>query len=449
MMDDETGAAGLVFHSDGSDKHYGFYPSNGRLRLSRFDGPDVFTWNVLNEKHSEHYRPGEWNQLKVRIEKDGKLVCSVNEHVVIESQDRVYTMGQVGLAKFRHTAAKFKGFRITGRPTPEIMQQIDEMIEACESHSIATEDQIQAFSTIDPVALSVLRQRASRLDQQADELRQLAVRIHNHRVTNELVELVKNKDGQINLARGALLIAKLDDEELDVDAYLEEIDRMAREIVDTLPKDADRTTRLKKLNDYLYENNGFHGSRTDYYHPANSYLNRVLDEREGIPITLSLLYIELGRRVGLNLIGVGLPGHFMSGFVTDAGEIQLIDAFDDGKQLNVDEAERIVSAVTGHSLDKKLIVTASERSILIRMLRNLLGIAKANHDLVAMLRYLDAILALDPSLVEERILRAITRLQVGEVKAAAADRDWFLEHPSDRIQLDTIRGLRERLNARE
>src|SRR5947207_12191269 len=68
-LDEEAGAAGLVFHSDGGQKHYGFYPSNGRLRLSRFEGPDVFSWHVLVEKTSEHYRAGEWNRLKGRDEK--------------------------------------------------------------------------------------------------------------------------------------------------------------------------------------------------------------------------------------------------------------------------------------------------------------------------------------------------------------------------------------------
>ena len=454
MMHDETGAAGLVFHSDGGDKHYGFYPSNGRMRLSRFDGSDVFTWKVLNEERSEHYRPGQWNQLKVRIEKEGKIVCSVNDHVVIESQDQVYAMGQVGLAKFRHTTAEFKRFCIAGRipssaPTPEMLQQIDETIEAWESSVVVAEDQLQAFSKIDPAALSVLRQRALRLDQQADGLRELAKRIHFHRVTSELIELVnKKKDEQINLAHCALLIAKFDDEELDIGVYLDKIDRMASEILDALPKDADRESRLKQLNVYLYENNGFHGSRTDYYHPANSYLNRVLDDREGIPITLSLLYMEVGRRVGLDLIGVGLPGHFMVGYKTDAGEIQLIDAFGDGKQLDFDEADRLVMSVTRHHLDKKHIVAASARSILVRMFGNLRRIAQSNDDIVAMLRYLDAVLAIEPSLVEERSLRAMTRLRSGEFKAAIADLDWFLEHQPDEVELDRIRAWRERLNAR-
>ena len=73
-LDDEAGAAGLVFHADGGDQHYGFYPSNGQMRLSRFAGPDVFSWKVLYQKPSPHYKPGEWNVLKVRVEK-GRLLC--------------------------------------------------------------------------------------------------------------------------------------------------------------------------------------------------------------------------------------------------------------------------------------------------------------------------------------------------------------------------------------
>ena len=75
----EDGAAGIAFCADGGDKHYGFYPTNGKLRLSRFEGPDVFSWQVLVEKPSEHYKPGDWNRLKVRVEKD-KLQCFVNDN---------------------------------------------------------------------------------------------------------------------------------------------------------------------------------------------------------------------------------------------------------------------------------------------------------------------------------------------------------------------------------
>ena len=107
----ESGAAGLVFHSDGNEKHYGFYPSNGGFRLSRFDGSDVFQWKVLSEVRSEAYKPNDWNEIRVRVEK-GRIVCFVNGTQIIESDDDGLTSGQVGLAKFRNTEAEFRGFRI-------------------------------------------------------------------------------------------------------------------------------------------------------------------------------------------------------------------------------------------------------------------------------------------------------------------------------------------------
>src|SRR5690606_26586669 len=110
-MKEEDGAAGLVFHSDGGDRHYGFYPSSGQLRLSRFDGATVYEWHVLREARSESYRPGEWNRIKVRID-DGRFQCFCNDEPVFEIEDSRYTTGKVGLAKFRHTTAEFKAFAL-------------------------------------------------------------------------------------------------------------------------------------------------------------------------------------------------------------------------------------------------------------------------------------------------------------------------------------------------
>ena len=86
ILDDESGAAGLAFESDGGNRHYGFYPSSGSLRLTRFDGPDVFTWNILRQLQSDAYHPGEWNRLRVRVE-EKKITCFVNGEKVIELEE--------------------------------------------------------------------------------------------------------------------------------------------------------------------------------------------------------------------------------------------------------------------------------------------------------------------------------------------------------------------------
>jgi len=109
-LDDEAGAAGLIFGGDGDDKHYGFYPTGGKLRLTRFDGPNVFSWKILYDQKAPAYRPGDWNTFRVRIEKD-KFTCFVNEEKITELEKPDYYGTTVGLAKFRETVAEFKKFQ--------------------------------------------------------------------------------------------------------------------------------------------------------------------------------------------------------------------------------------------------------------------------------------------------------------------------------------------------
>ncbi|MFN9913999.1 MAG: transglutaminase family protein, partial [Pirellulaceae bacterium] len=110
-------------------------------------------------------------------------------------------------------------------------------------------------------------------------------------------------------------------------AYLQRIEDMAAEILAKLPSKATAPMRLEALDAYLFEENGFRGGRDEYYHPANNHLDRVIDDREGMPITLSVLYMELGRRLQLRLEGVGLPGHFVVRFRPSQGKPQLLDIF--------------------------------------------------------------------------------------------------------------------------
>src|SRR5205807_4742632 len=135
------------------------------------------------------------------------------------------------------------------------------------------------------------------------------------------------------------LLAKLDNDELDPAAYCKEVERMARELSAQLPKDADEMAKLTALNKYLFTERGFHGSRTDYYSRSNSYLNEVIDDREGLPITLSVLYMEIARRLDMKVVGVGLPGHFVVRHEPKGGPMQIVDVFD-GKLLSRADAEK-------------------------------------------------------------------------------------------------------------
>ncbi|HLQ43577.1 MAG TPA: trypsin-like peptidase domain-containing protein, partial [Planctomycetaceae bacterium] len=216
----EDGAAGLVFHADGGDKHYGFYPSNGGLRLSRFEGADVFQWQVLKEVRHEAYRPNEWNELKVRVEKD-RIRCFVNGTQVIESEDDKLTSGQIGLAKFRHTEAEFRGFRVaaelsSSQPTPELTQRIGDIVKEVTAKQTPGPSVRNRLAPDGPAASIVLRERARELEQQAERLKQLANDVHVAKVQAELRKLTGGDDDQIHLLAAALWIAALDNEELDV-----------------------------------------------------------------------------------------------------------------------------------------------------------------------------------------------------------------------------------------
>lgn len=186
---DEAGAGGLVFHADGSNKHYGFYPSAGNLRLSRFEGPDVFSWKVLHNQPSPHYRPGDWNTLKVRIEKK-RVLCYVNDQLVVESTDGALTSGRVGLAKFRDSHVEYKNFQVAkqippSNPSADLVAKITKAVSDLVPQGPPKAALIDTLLPNAPASMTVLRERARRLEQQAAQLRELAQAVHQQTVLKE------------------------------------------------------------------------------------------------------------------------------------------------------------------------------------------------------------------------------------------------------------------------
>ena len=452
-LQDESGAAGLVFHSDGGDKHYGFYPSGGQLRLTRFDGPDVFTWKVLEQKATPHYRPGQWNTLKVRLEKE-RIRCFVNDHLVIESTDDVYTTGRVGLAKFRDTVAEFKRFQLAREvpplaPPADVAARIRQTVDGLSPEKKIGAELVPKLASDGNASLKVLRERARELEERAATLRRLASAVHERNVLDELVRVLHGKEENIDLLHAALLIARLDNEDVDVEAYRHEVEHMADRITARLPKDADDAARLTALNKYLFEERGFHGSRGDYYNRSNSYLSEVIDDREGLPITLSVLYIELGRRLGVRLEGVGLPGHFVVRHVPAKGEARLIDVYEGGQPLSREQAGEKVESITGRPLRDEHLAAVKKSAIIVRMLHNLLNLAQSEKDKDGMLRYLNAIVAVAPESAEERGLRAALLFQMGDRSGALQDVDWLLEHNPEGLDVQRVRQFRRMLTQPE
>jgi serine protease Do len=448
---DEAGAAGLIFHSDGSQKHYGFYPSNGRLRLSRFEGPDVFSWNVLVEKPSAHYRPGDWNHLKVRVEHD-RLQCFVNDELVIESSDRGFTQGRVGLAKFRNTGAEFRLFQMAkeiakDRPDKSLLAQLKTQIGKLPALARTDEAAVRELAGASANAASgALLAQASELEMRAGELKRMAADVRTAAIAAELERLAGSRLEKIDLLRSALTIGRLDEQDVDVEAYVKQVERMAGDVKQKLAADATEAQKLAALNEYLFKENGFHGSRTDYYHQANSYLSRVIDDREGLPITLSVLYIELGSRLGLKIEGVGLPAHFVVRHVPTEGEPQLIDVFEAAAPLSREAAEQKILALTGEAARPDHFAAISNRQMLQRILLNLISIAqnpKIGPDREALLRYESAMLALDPTLVRDRGLRAVCRWETGRTAAAVADLQTIIDSAPAGLDVNELRRMQE------
>ncbi|MFM8377815.1 MAG: transglutaminase family protein [Planctomycetia bacterium] len=455
-LDDEAGAAGLAFSADGGDRHYGFYPSAGRLRLTRFDGPDVLSWKILDEKPSPRYRPGAWNHLRVRVAADA-IACFVNDEAIFTSADRGLAGGRAGLVKFRDTEAEFRGFAV-GKDLPRAMPAADVMArieavaaelpdEAAAAASEPADDLVAKLLPEGDAARAGLMRRAAELERQAARLEALAASVHARRTLDELAGLVGRPDAEIDLFHAALLIAKLDNADLDIAASRQELERLAADIRGRIPAQAADDDVLAVLNRVLFDELGFHGSRGDYYNRSNSYVNEVLDDREGIPISLAVVYMELARRLGLAVEGVGFPGHFLVQYTPAAGAARWLDIFDRAAVRTRDDLAAKRRTEAGEELADADLAVAGPRAILTRMLNNLLGIAAREGRQADVLRYLDAILVVDPDSARDRVMRMITAARLGRRTAALADARWLLDHQPPGIDLDQVRSLVARLES--
>jgi regulator of sirC expression with transglutaminase-like and TPR domain len=177
----------------------------------------------------------------------------------------------------------------------------------------------------------------------------------------------------INLPRAALRFASsLTYPTLDIDAYLARIDKLAQSASENFEDNSDLSERVDALSDFLFFKMNFRGNHRDYNDPENSYLNRVLDRKVGIPITLSLLYIAVAQRLGMQAYGIGLPGHFIVG-IYEAGREVLVDPFNSGLRLSLADCGRLVRDSTGFqgTFQPKWLTPTSPADLLARMLTNL------------------------------------------------------------------------------
>lgn len=239
----------------------------------------------------------------------------------------------------------------------------------------------------------------------------------------------------VPLARSALLIAKEEYPTLDVSKYLDALVALARQAEPLVRSGANTVERIQRLSDFLFEQQGFAGNIEEFNDPRNSFLNDVIERRLGIPISLSVIYLEVGRRLGLNLHGVSFPSHFLVKAVDQRGEL-IIDPFNKGQILDLDDIRDRLRQIYGQPVEvqPEMLRTAETRQILSRMLRNLKNIYTGGADWMRALAALDRILLIEPRSHNEILERAGLYEKLECFQAALDDLQSFLslapEHPA-------------------
>jgi regulator of sirC expression with transglutaminase-like and TPR domain len=249
------------------------------------------------------------------------------------------------------------------------------------------------------------------------------------------------EDERIDLLRAALTIARTEYTDLDLRNYVNRVEALASKVRLQTSVQSSVLDLVNALNRVLFQEMKFRGNREDYYDPRNSFLNDVLERRLGIPITLSVLYMEVARRIGLPLAGVGMPGHFLLKVYDVEGRQILIDPFNDGAMLNAEDCEQRMKVVYAGEMPFKpeYLMPVSRRQILTRMLNNLRHIYMSVRQFRKALMIVDLVLAIYPRSPEDVKQRASLRFSVGQLGGALSDLDQYLKMNPEASDADEIR----------
>jgi regulator of sirC expression with transglutaminase-like and TPR domain len=239
------------------------------------------------------------------------------------------------------------------------------------------------------------------------------------------------EDEKIDLIRASLVIARTEYPKLEIEEYVGRVESLARRVA-AEASDFDRVA-LASLNRILFQELKLRGNREDYYNPRNSFLNDVLDRGLGIPITLSILYMEVARRVGFPLSGVGMPGHFLLKHYGHDGQETLIDCFNSGDILSRQDCQsRLDEIYSGEmTLRPEFLHPISRRQILTRMLNNLKTVYLSTRSFRKALPIADLILVIHPRSAEDVKQRALLRYSMGMHGIAVEDLDEYLKLSPD------------------
>ena len=229
------------------------------------------------------------------------------------------------------------------------------------------------------------------------EARGVLERIRMDTIRREWEQEAALPDERLDLEKGAFLLAKIRYPDLDIQPYHQRLDELAERVRPKLKGLTQPQEHLSAINQVLFEGEGFHGNWDDYFDPENSYLNRVLDRKLGIPISLSVLYLLTAQRLKVPVHGVGIPGHFMIKYQDDQQEFY-IDAFNRGRFLSRPQCIQFI-VEAGYPYQPEFMQAVGVRDVLARMLRNLILIYVDRHEQTLeriMTRFLDVLYADKP-----------------------------------------------------
>lgn len=236
--------------------------------------------------------------------------------------------------------------------------------------------------------------------------------------------IIHQPDATLNLAEAALYIAQEEYPDLDVAEYLNALDTMATEVQERLGAETYPLRIIRKINQYLYEDLGFRGE--NYHDPRNSFLNDVIERRNGIPLTLSILYLEIAKRIDFPMVGIGMPGHFL--IRPDQEEMEIfVDPFQKGEILFMEDCKQKLNAIYSKvPFRSEFLAPVGPRQILARMLNNLKYIYLEQRDLHKSLAAIDRILLIFPEASRERRDRGFLYHQMERWSEARSDLEDYL-----------------------
>ena len=261
-------------------------------------------------------------------------------------------------------------------------------------------------------------------------------------IHQRFVEMINRPEPEIDLAHAALLISQEENSQINPQSYLDQLDRWATSLTPRLEMAVAPEHFVAHINRFLFDEMGFQGNIENYYDPLNSYLDQVIERRQGIPITLAVLYIELARRVGFTVLGIGMPGHFLIKPATRKADFY-VDCFDRGRILSTEDCERKIHDLYGGSLpfQKAFLAPLNRRQILTRMLYNLKSIYLQSSEYTKALSVVDKLLHLSPDAPTEMRDRGILHYRLGRFQDAVIDLQKYLLYDSEAKDAARIRQM--------